>query len=69
MKTIKLLLLVIIATVFSNCATSNEKRLYSSTNNYKQQNIKGLYSSTNNYKQQNIKSTTVNNNGLYVSNQ
>ena len=53
MKTIKFLLLVIVAIAFSNCATSN---------------LKGLHSSTNIYKQHNIKSPNVNSNGLYVSN-
>jgi hypothetical protein len=31
--------------------------------------VKGLYSTTSIYRQHNVKSPTVNNNGLYVSNQ
>jgi len=54
MKAIKLLLLVVVATLFCNCATSN---------------LKGLHSSTNHFKQHDIKTNTVNSNGLYVSNQ
>jgi len=54
MKTIKLLLLVVVATLFCNCATSN---------------LKGLHSSTNHFKQHEIKINSVNSNGLYVSNQ
>ena len=54
MKTIKLLLLVVVATLFCNCATSN---------------LKGLHSSNNHFKQHEIKSNSVNSMGLYVSNQ
>jgi hypothetical protein len=54
MKTIKLLLVVLVATLISSCATAN---------------LKGLYSTSSNSKQHNVKSNSVNTKGLYVSNQ
>ena len=53
MKTIKLLLLVVFAALFCNCATSNSK---------------GLYSSGNHYRPHDMNRNSVNSNGLYVTN-
>jgi len=53
MKTIKFLLLAIVATLFCNCACISSK---------------GLQSSNSVYKQHNTKSNSVNSKGLYVSN-
>ena len=54
MKTIKLLFVIIVATLISSCATAN---------------FKGLHSTSSTSKQRSIKSNSVNSNGLYVSNQ
>jgi hypothetical protein len=54
MKTIKLLLLAMIATLISSCATAD---------------LKGLHSSNSIFKQPNIKNYSVSSNGLYSSTQ
>jgi hypothetical protein len=54
MKTIKLLLVIIVATLISSCATAN---------------FKGLHSSRAVFHQHDVKANSVNMNGLYVSNQ
>ena len=53
MKTVRILLLAVIATLFCNCSTSNL----------------GLHGSSYSFKQPNIKSNSINSVGLYVSNQ
>lgn len=53
MKTIKLLFVIIVATLISSCATAS---------------FKGLHATSSTSKQHSVKSNSVNSNGLYVSN-